>query len=326
MTQAQATAEARELKATIDRWWRRTRCSIELRSGRGTDPWLVPRKPLRMQHHTATYYRGPSGNLTPSLYICKNGRSDVPGPLCNGYGGYDLVYRIICMGEANHPGLGGPITIDGVYVPQNSARKPTWGTEWEGGYQDYETIPGMLDFMGAVDCALAEYGMLGAARPLTSQMEHKTWAPTRKVDRRGFDRARGICLTQQMFNKYRPGTTTPPTTGDWFDMATEAQLQKVVNSNTAPILVRPKRPDGTIDDQVFLVANDFSQKYWIGDWNAIAVIEYVADLISAGTWKEPHNLPALLIDQVPEMENPVLGFSYKPREDYKERLAALRPQ
>jgi hypothetical protein len=103
------------------------------------------------------------------------------------------------MGEANHPGLGGPITIDGVSIPKNSARKPTWGTEWEGGFQSWEEIdrlgPDMLQFMGRADNALAEW----SRRPLTSQMEHKTWAPDRKVDRKDFDaeRRRGIALTKK---------------------------------------------------------------------------------------------------------------------------------
>lgn len=204
MTQAKALAEARELKSIIDKWWKKTTCSIELLAGRGSDPWLVPQKPLRMHHHTAAAYNGVNGNKTPALSIVKNGRPDVIGPLANGYGGFDLRYRILCMGLANHPGLGGPITIDGVFVPKDSARTPTWGTEWEGGLQDYETIPGMMDFMGAVDCALAEYGMLGVARPLTSQMEHSTWAPTRKIDRRKFDRARGIALTTASHRKFNP--------------------------------------------------------------------------------------------------------------------------
>jgi hypothetical protein len=194
MTQAQARASADRLKAIMTKW--RVRCSIELVGGRGPDPWAVPAKPIRFHHHTVSRY-SPGGNLTPCLGICKNGRSDVPGPLCNGYGGYDLVYRIICMGLANHPGLGGPLKIDGVYIPKDSARTPTWGTEWEGGLQSWEEIdrlgPDMLQFMGRVDNALAEW----SSRPLTSQCEHKTWAPTRKVDRLNFDRARGIALTQK---------------------------------------------------------------------------------------------------------------------------------
>jgi hypothetical protein len=196
MTQTQAEAAALALKGAMVRWG--VRCSVELQAGRGNDPWGVYTKYLRMWHHTVSTYKV-GGNLTPVLSICKNGRSDVTGPLCNGYLGYDRVFRIICMGEANHPGRGGPITIDGVRIPEDSARKPTFGIEVEGGLQTWEDIddlgPDMLETMGRADNALAEW----SGRPLTSQLEHKTWAPDRKVDRKDFDaaRTRGIALTKK---------------------------------------------------------------------------------------------------------------------------------
>ena len=110
-------------------------------------------------------------------------------------------------------------------------------------------------------------------------------------------------------------------------MATEAQITAIVNKQTSPLLVRPTRPDGTVDDNVFIVANDFSQKWWIGDWDAVAQIEFVADLLSAGTWRQPiTNVTSLLIEQVPEMENPILGYSYAPKPGGSATLAALRPQ
>lgn len=188
MSRDTALAEARELKSAMSDWG--VRCSIELQIGRSWpgDDWYSE-KYLRMHHHTATKYK-PGGNMTPALGICKLGRSDVPGPLCNGYGGYDLVYRIITLGLANHPGLGGPMTIDGITVPKNSARISTWGTEWEGGYQEWDTIPGMLEFMGKADNALADW----MGRPVTSQMEHSTWT-NRKIDRLHMTRAAGIKLT-----------------------------------------------------------------------------------------------------------------------------------
>lgn len=201
MTYAACLAEARELKSIMTKWG--VPCSIELVGGRGSDPWALPKKYIRMHHHTAAWYR-PGGNLTPTLGLCKKGRSDLTGPLCNGYGGFDRVYRIICMGLANHSGLGGPITIDGVYIPKDSGRGPTWGTEWEGGYQDWAQIPGMLEFMGRADNALAEW----SGRPDTSQMEHSTWT-SRKIDRLNFNRTKGIALTAQWNGAGKP-TPIPP--------------------------------------------------------------------------------------------------------------------
>lgn len=189
MTYAQCLADARDLKAAMERHG--VRCSIELVSGRGSDPWASVRKYIRMHHHTVAKYK-PGGNMTPCLALVKAGRPDVIGPLCNGYGGFDLVYRIICMGLANHPGQGGPMTIDGIRIPADSARGPTWGTEWEGGLQEWATIPGMLEFMGRADNALAEW----SGRPITSQCEHSTWTP-RKIDRLHMDRADGIALSRR---------------------------------------------------------------------------------------------------------------------------------
>jgi hypothetical protein len=217
-------SEAKRLKTIMNKWG--VKCSIELQSGRGSDPWAVPKKYHRMHHHTVSTYRA-GGNMTPCLALVKSGRSDVVGPLCNGYGGYDLVYRIICMGLANHPGAGGPITIDGVRIPQDSARGPTWGTEWEGGIQDWAVIPGMLEFMGRADNALAEW----SDRPLTSQMEHKTWAPTRKVDRKDFDaaRVRGIQLT----NKWHSAV------GEEDDMTLDELIEAM--NDDSPLANRVKR-------------------------------------------------------------------------------------
>lgn len=235
MSREQAYRDAEALKKHIEGVG--VPCSIELRSGRGADPWASIRKSLRMHHHTASWYKGPKGNLTPTLYLCKNGRPEdnLPGPLCNGYGGYDGIYRIICMGEANHSGRGGPITIDGVHVPRDSARKPTWGTEWEGGYQDWEDIniprypDGMLEFMGRVDVALAHW----SGRPLTSQLEHSTWT-SRKIDRKNFTREKGIALTTKWSKASpEPGPEPEPTLED--------------------------------DDMNFIIKGDKSAEWWLSD-------------------------------------------------------------
>lgn len=234
MTQAQALADARDLKATMERHG--VRCSIELVGGRGSDPWATPTKYLRMHHHTVSRY-SKGGNMTPCLALVKAGRSDVPGPLCNGYGGYDLVYRIICMGLANHSGQGGPIVIDGVRVPEDSGRGPTWGTEWEGGIQEWADIPGMSEFMGRADNALAEW----TGRPITSQLEHSTWAtpPGRKVDRLHMTRASGIALT----TKWR-GAGEEDMTPDQARMLTEIHQDLGAIKFVVDVMWQTQTPNG----------------------------------------------------------------------------------
>lgn len=61
-----------------------------------------------VNHHTA----GSPNGATPSLALCVNGRSDLPGPLCNVMQsrepgeGNDIAY-VIAAGRANHAGEGG---------------------------------------------------------------------------------------------------------------------------------------------------------------------------------------------------------------------------
>lgn len=176
MSLATATAEAQRLKAIMTK--HDVVCSIELQAGR---PWsgdpYYSRKYALIHHHTA----GPRTGTTPSLSVCKRGRGGnlpLPGPLCNGYGGRDHIYRIITMGLANHPGLGGPLTLSGFTIPKDSARISTWGTEWE--HDGVSTwAPEMISFMGRASAALTEW----LAVPIERNVEHKTWAPRRKTDR-----------------------------------------------------------------------------------------------------------------------------------------------
>lgn len=58
-----------------------------------------------VNHHTA----GPRLGISPSLNICINGRSDLPGPLCNTYGSREerLQVHLVAAGRANHAGTGG---------------------------------------------------------------------------------------------------------------------------------------------------------------------------------------------------------------------------
>lgn len=154
-----------------------------------------------MSHHTVSRYSRYS--LTPVLNLCKTGRSDLPGPLCNGYGGYDLTYRIFTFGYANHPGAGGSITVPALTagrftIPKDSARRYTWGTEWEGGLSEADwdrvlTNPRngkkmtMREFMGRANAALEEF----LAIHEDAHLEHSTWT-SRKIDRLGYTQAEGI--------------------------------------------------------------------------------------------------------------------------------------
>lgn len=189
--------------------------SIELQVGRPTsgDAWNACKPVAVFSHHIAS--RPSKDNPTPGLSLVKRGRSDLAGPLCNGTAGVDLVYRIICMGMSNHPGVGGPLTVRGPMgsftIPKDVARPFAWGTEYEGGFDDevwdrvYENRRtgvkmSFREFMARSNAALVEGIWLinGRKQRPRARMdlsgyhgEHKTWTPERKPDRRNYTTERG---------------------------------------------------------------------------------------------------------------------------------------
>lgn len=178
-------------------------------------------------HHTVSSYS--ASRLTPVLSLVKAGRSDLPGPLCNGYGGWDLCARIICFGYANHPGAGGPFTLHGYTIPRDSARRYAFGWEFEGGISAADwsrvlTNPRTGDrmtfheFMARCGAGTQDYFNLAD----DAHLEHKTWAPTRKVDRLNYTRASGI----ELINRYR-GIVAPGNPEE-DDMPTAAEVADAV--------------------------------------------------------------------------------------------------
>lgn len=182
--------------------------SIELQEGRptfGADPWNACNPVNVTSHHIASWPT--PENPTPGLWLVKHGRPDLPGPLANGTAGVDLVYRILTLGLANHPGEGGPMRVSGpcgsYVIPKDVGRPYMWGTEYEGGYVDAtwdrtytnrRTGISMTfrEFMGRCNAGLAEaiWRINGRGRtpPPGADLsgyhcEHKTWAPGRKTDR-----------------------------------------------------------------------------------------------------------------------------------------------
>jgi hypothetical protein len=207
--------------------------SIELVAGRPSDYgiWDSLFIVTNFAHHTVSRYS--SNSLTPVLSLCKTGRSDLPGPLCNGYGGWDLCYRIITFGYANHSGYGGPFTVPALtagtfVIPMDSARRYAWGTEWEGGLSEADwdrtlTNPRngkqmtFREFMGRSHAAIQKYHEVHP----NAHVEHNTWAPDRKIDRLGYTRESGLAEIE----KYRIPGDVP---GEWDEMATKEEIQQAI--------------------------------------------------------------------------------------------------
>lgn len=119
-----------------------------------------------VNHHTA----GPRRGAMPSLGILVNGRSDLPGPLCNVGLGRDGVARLIAAGRANHAGTGS--------WHGHSGNSHHHGLEWEHcGYPDEPITEAQIDVAARIHAAFAD-GNYAA----TEVCQHYEWAPHRKID------------------------------------------------------------------------------------------------------------------------------------------------
>lgn len=120
-------------------------------------------------HHTAS---SASGGNAPSLGICVNGRSDLPGPLCQVLLARDGTCYVIASGRANHAGeggykgLSGNSSVLGIEAENNGIGEP-----WNN-YEEY------------VACAAA----LRDGANFSNDMicGHKEWT-RRKIDPHGID-------------------------------------------------------------------------------------------------------------------------------------------
>lgn len=128
-------------------------------------------------HHTAS---GSSSGNFASEGIVTNGRSDLPGPLCQILLGRDGTVKPIAAGYANHAGYGGPragipqdqgntYTI-GIEAENNGIGEP-WSKEALNAY--YRLCAALLDWLGTKD--------------VSKVFGHKEWAPGRKIDPAGID-------------------------------------------------------------------------------------------------------------------------------------------
>lgn len=214
MSRTTALAAAKDLRAALlDHGVRRV--SIELQAGRGpsSDRWHARTFRGVMSHHIVSRR---SMGLTPGLALVKRGRADLTGPLANGYGGFDLTYRVISLGWANHPGRGGPLTLDGARIPADNGRPYLWGTEYEGGLDRGDWTDEFREFMGRANAGICDW--LGLTPD--AHAEHRTWTP-RKIDRLGYTTAAG----RAEIRRYTGGTPAPTPDPEEPDMQLTDEVQ-----------------------------------------------------------------------------------------------------
>ena len=155
----------------------------------------------QLDHHTAA--RATSARPHPSLNICVNGRSDLPGPLCNGLVDYHGRCFLISDGRANDSGRGSSVVLDelrrGVRPTKTAGERGLvddtdgnrWFRDWEVEYPGGQFSPNdsQLETLIRINVTVA---LAGGGDPLG----HKEWT-RRKPDpanvdmdelRREFDR------------------------------------------------------------------------------------------------------------------------------------------
>ncbi|GAA2349537.1 hypothetical protein GCM10009854_28920 [Saccharopolyspora halophila] len=125
-----------------------------------------------LEHHTATpaSYEDPA----PSVRLCIDGRSDLPGPLCHAVIGFDGVVHLIAAGRAHHAGeakASGP-------NPAGDGNTLYVGFEWD--YQGVEQGPSPEQYGAAITATHAVLRHLGL--PVEAARGHKETSVTGKID------------------------------------------------------------------------------------------------------------------------------------------------
>ena len=168
-------------------------------------------------HHT--------GSVSANTWkVVRDGREGLRGLLSQLVLERDGLWRVLGSGQAWHAGSGGPL----LGIPINSANSWTVGIEAvsAGTAKGDWTAAQLTEYPRGVAALCRRYG-------LTEQQVifHKTWAPGRKVDLAGWPGDLPAFRAS-----VRSHLATP--TGDWFDMATEADLRAAIRAELTTIARR----------------------------------------------------------------------------------------
>lgn len=149
----------------------------------------------------------------PSLSVVVNGRSDLAGPLANVYLDRQGVAVVVAAGRANHAGDGGWRGLSGNSSVFGVEAECCNAGDWTAAQRDaYPAVMAALCDAGGFD----EGYVCG----------HNEWAPSRKID-----------IHDWPMDTMRAEVGALLNGGDWFDMATQADLEKavrkVLNEGTA---------------------------------------------------------------------------------------------
>lgn len=223
-------------------------------AGKEPKEWLA-----QVNHHTAS---SPRGGPRPSLPVVREGRPDVPGPLSNTLVDRNGVWVCTSSGAANHPGVS--------YIPHrggiaSGVKYWTLGHEIElSGVGEPFPVGGRLyESVARGNAAIAIYLGHDVAGDL---WDHKAIARPvgRKIDVDPYDLGHGRIYVARLIT----GTPTPtPIPEDWFTMATEQDLTRVVDAAVAPLReeIRNLRTEGA--KRAAVARDPRDQRAWVFDAN-----------------------------------------------------------
>ena len=161
-----------------------------------------------MIHHTVTK------GTAATVKICKDGRSDLPGPLCHGVIAKDGTVHLVGYGRANHAGLGDPDVLAAVIAERSAptdneatvdGNRSFYGFECENLGDGEDPWPdaqlAAIEKVAAALCRHHDWGPL-------SVIGHLEWQPG-KVDPRGFGMAWLRGRIADRIKSGKPTTTLP---------------------------------------------------------------------------------------------------------------------
>lgn len=133
-------------------------------------------------HHTATHRSRYAAEDAPTLGMCVNGRSDLPGPLCNIVLGRNGTVYLVAAGVANHAGRG---VAHG--VPENMGNHYLIGIEMESsGIAPWDWTLDQIRVAPLLGAALERGYLQRLPEDERLQLGHKEYSYDGKIDPAGW--------------------------------------------------------------------------------------------------------------------------------------------
>lgn len=169
-----------------------------------------------LHHHTATH-RSRFNEDAPTLNMCVNGRSDLPGPLCQIVLGRNGTVYLAAAGVANHAGRG---TAPG--IPENMGNHYLIGIEMESsGIAPWDWTLDQIRVAPHLGAALERAYLQHLPEDMRLQLGHKEYSYDGKIDPAGWPG--DMDGLRASINRILSGTITPQSappepTKEWYEM------------------------------------------------------------------------------------------------------------